>query len=129
MASSTPRRTARPYPAVSEIPLRLRIRRDGTLALTGPAGDVDDPSRAFPSSFLFQFSWLLANAAHVTVDAPNDAPGGQLRVNLVNATATYGITGQTPAGYLCELLEQKLTKAPPIDEKKAAAIRAERGDV
>ena len=97
-----------------EKPLRLRKRRDGTLALTGPGGVVDDPERMFPQSFTFGHAWLLDNREVV------DLGDETLTLNLCNATATYRIVEHTPGGLSVELESSDLFDAPAVVEKTEA---------
>lgn len=114
----------------SGIPLRLRRRRDGTMALIDHRGVVDAPERAFPAEHLFNYRWLLADGAGIVA-----LDGEEVRVELVNARATYRISRHTTAaedgaeGVLCELVSTELFDAPAIDQARADQIAAERSRV
>lgn len=111
---------ARKTPAAANIPLRLRRRRDGTLALTDERGAVDGDGRVFPESHVFPASWLISSGGVATLD------GDTLTLTLCNASATYRIVEQDAAGNLHgELEAASLGDTPKIDEKAAAKLAAQ----
>lgn len=112
------RRTA----SAPNIPLRLRRRRDGSLALTDATGAIDSDARTFPSPYVFPFSWLLGadgrRAATFTTDT--------VELELANAKATYAVKEQTDQGLVCELVKSSLSKPAPVDETEAEQRQAAR---
>lgn len=111
------RTTAPPH----DIPLRLRRRRDGSLALTDANGAVSGTDRAFPPHHFFTFLWLVgdgASVAQTTVDT--------VTLTLANASAVYRITEVGDVGVSADLVSADMYDAPSIDEAEAARIQSER---
>lgn len=108
--------------SAANIPLRLRKRRDGTLALTDAEGRVSGSDRAFPAEHVFTATTAL-NLAGAGALALN---GDTITVTLCNAGATYRVTEQRANGELAATLEKaSLLDVPPIDEKAAAKLAAQ----
>lgn len=106
------------------IPLRLRRRGDGTLALADANGALG-PDREFPDPHLFVFTWLYGEGADVATVAD-----GEVRLTLANASAVYRVVDNpdpTTAnqGVLGEVVSADYFDPPPIDEAKAEARAAE----
>lgn len=114
------RRAARNLTTAPNIPLRLRRRRDGTLALTDHRSAVDAPDYAVPAAHLFTHGWLLREAAAAR------AINGVVTISLVNAKLTYRITELTPDGAMTTFESGEVFDAPAIDEQLAERIVAER---
>lgn len=105
------------------IPLRLRRRRDGSLALTDAEGRVGSESRAFPAEHVFTPTTLLSLAGVGAFAMDGDT----ITVSLVNAAATYRVTERRPNGEIVAVVvESSLLDPPPIDADAAAAIAAAR---
>lgn len=75
---------------MTNLPLRLRRRRDGSLCLTDPVGRIDGDGRVFPSEHLFLFGWLNGEGASVARVELTDA-GRVIRLRLANAEAVYAV--------------------------------------
>lgn len=105
--------------AAAGIPLRLRRRRDGTLALVDADGRVGGEGRMFPAEHLFTNAWLLDSKAA-------EIDGDDLTIVLANARATYRVIERTDVGLLAEVTATELFDAAPVDEERAAKIGAER---
>lgn len=109
-------------------PLRLRLRRDGTLCLVDVEANVNSPDRAFPDEHLFPSTWLLgAGSPYTTVD------GDTITVELANARGTFDIVEReatdghgTVVGISARLATSELFDPPPIDEHRAFEIQLER---
>lgn len=100
--------------------LRLRKRRDGTLALTDAARQVNGPDREFPAEFVFTPTLVMGSGGAVRL------AGDRLLVELVNGRAEYAVTGVRPNGELAATLaSSELFDAPPVDEAKAETVAAE----
>lgn len=112
--------------SAANIPLRLRKRRDGTLALVDADGRVNGQDRAFPAEHVFTATTALnlAGAGALTL------AGDTLTVELCNAKATYKVTESRANGELVATLESaSVSNAPDIDEKAAATLAAQREEV
>lgn len=103
-----------------DIPLRLRLRRDGSLCLTDGHGQVGGE---FPTRHLFLYT-VLARHSQMRVE------GEHIHVELANATATYKIDRLTeePQGLWADLELSDVFDAPAIDEAKADELAAARED-
>lgn len=137
---------------VDGIPIRLRRRRDGSMALTDHRGAVDAESYQAPSEHLFLYSWLMGAGSSVArvID-------GTITVTLANASLTYqaitdedervqvmsaqadhrgNLLAQPEAevravalalsnqGILARFVKGKVSDPPPIDEKAAESLQA-----
>lgn len=71
---------------VDDIPLRLRRRRDGSVALTDHRGVVDVEVYEVPARHLFLYSWLMGSGSSVA-----RVLDGVVTVTLANATLTYEV--------------------------------------
>lgn len=110
----------------ADLPLRLRRRRDGSLALTDASGAVAGETRQFPPRHLFLYSWLYGEGSTVTKVGEDSVV-----LTLANGVGTYGIIehenpGLDAQGIYCELVDASYTDLVPIDEEKAAERAAER---
>lgn len=110
---------------MAQIPLRLRRRRDGSLALTDAGGAIATDGREFPTPHLFVFGWLYGEGSSVA-----KVDGDRLTLTLANAEAVYRVVpNDDPVmanqGVLCELDAVELFDPEPIDEQVAAARAAE----
>jgi hypothetical protein len=105
-------------PAAADIPLRVRRRRDGSMALIDAARSVTSEERAFPAAFDFGTSWLLANSGIATL------AGDEITLDLCNARATYYVTGRDEHVLHAELVDAELFDPPPIDEERAVEVVA-----
>lgn len=98
------------------IPLRLRRRRDGTLALIDAEARASGDALAFPEEHLFTYRWMAQEPGVATRE------GDALRVRLVNAEATYHVREVTRDGVVGELVDSRTHEAPPVDEEQAREI-------
>lgn len=104
---------------VRQIPLRLNKRRDGSVVLTNHLGIGDAADREFPPEHVFGYEWLATGGAELA-----RLEGDQVVLTLGNGTATYEITERGPGGVRGRLVDSALSDAPPIDDERAASIRA-----
>jgi hypothetical protein len=111
-------------PRMSAIALCLRKRRDGSLCLANLDGLVNADDRAFPAEHDFQFSQIGRDIDYFEVDAA----AGKLTLRLANAVGEFEITERSDSGFHVKLVKQTLIDTPPIDEDKAAELRAARGE-
>lgn len=85
----------KPMDSVYEIPLRLRRRRDGSMALTDAIGavltsDATLKDTGVPETHLFLYTWLNGEGARVArVEHKGDSRF--IRLDLANATALYEV--------------------------------------
>lgn len=104
-----------------EKPLRLRRRRDGSLALTGVGGSPNDAT--FPEVFTFGTEWLFENSANARME------GDQIVLELANGKARYDIAERANNSYKCVLVDSEFFEAAPVDEtiaaERATSIRAD----
>jgi hypothetical protein len=110
------------YPNLDELskPLRLRRRRDGTMALTDASGSMAKPGE-FPERHLFVWSWLAqAGAGIATVEE------AKITLRLANARAEYDVVGRESYGVVATLCDAEFFPPPPIDEERAAQLQSER---
>jgi hypothetical protein len=140
--------THRTIQPVDGIPLRLRRRRDGSVALTDERGAVDAETYQVPSPHLFLYSWLMGAGSTVA-----DVRVGAIILNLANArlvyetvtadeghreafarqinghddeTAARMVAAFTNQGHVARLVSAEAFDAPPVDEAIAAERQAER---
>jgi hypothetical protein len=108
-------RNTRTVTAAEGIPIRLRRRRDGSVALTDHRGVVDAPTYQLPREHLFTYAWLLGGGAAVATPGP---PGDDrtITLSLANATAVYRVTGvdEGDRGLIATLVEASAFDAPLV---------------
>lgn len=107
--------------SAENIPLRLRRRRDGSLALTDVEGRVNGERRVFPANHVFTPSKSIDLASAGALEMS----GVIVTVRLCNATAVYRVTERRANGEIVvEIESAKVTDTPPVDAKAAAKLAA-----
>jgi hypothetical protein len=120
-----PTSTTKSKDQAENIPLRLRRRRDGSLALMDADGRPDGDERTFPRSHVFTADTALNLAGAGAFELSGDA----LTVRLCNATATYQVDERRANGEIAAtLVSQSMSTPPPVDEHRAFEIQIERRD-
>lgn len=110
---------------MSDLNILQRRRSDGSLTLVGSTHRPDDEDKVFPPEFDFSLKRLGAGAWPATVE------GDKITLEYANAKAVYKIDREaeknsTFEGYHAVLESSEFFDAPPIDEEKRDALRAER---
>lgn len=103
-----------PTSKVANIPLRLRRRRDGSLALTGANGGIDDPDREFPNPCLFLHTTLLDSGGAMSLS------DDRIVVELANARAVYERVD--PVDYDLSVLGSAKASPPSADAMRAQGV-------
>lgn len=117
-----------------EIPLRLRRRRDGSLALTDGIGAVLTPDAVLkdsglPQTHLFLYTWLNGEGARVArVEYQGETR--VIRLDLANATALYEVVEdqETQTATMVALADHKgslHSLAPEHRDGAGAALAAQ----